>query len=151
MNESSTTITKRMQIAALLNVANYVAKYPNFPFDSNLCQPLLIDKIDTSLDSGYPNKRREQQNRRIPDNAITFAWNEMFTWSCPCIFSHLGASLSNVGQISHPHAPALFPTPTKYPTFTNLIWRTHEFVAQESFKRQLFHARAASPNPTGMY
>jgi hypothetical protein len=54
-----------MQIAALLNVANYVAKYPNFPFDSNLFQPLLINRIDTSLDSGYPNKRREQQNRRI--------------------------------------------------------------------------------------
>jgi hypothetical protein len=34
MNESSNMITKRMQIAALLNLANYVAKYPNFPFDS---------------------------------------------------------------------------------------------------------------------
>jgi hypothetical protein len=75
MNESSTMITKRMHIAALLNVPNYVAKYPNFPFDSNLFQPLLINKIDTSLDSGYPNKRRNNRTEEFcncPDNAITF-------------------------------------------------------------------------------
>jgi hypothetical protein len=110
---------------------------------------LILHLIQAILTRGENNRTEEFCN--CPDNAITFPWNEMFTWSCPCIFSHLGASLSNVGQISHPHAPALFPTPTKYPTFTNLIWRTHEFVAQESFKRQLFHARAASPNPTRMY
>ncbi len=98
---------------------------------------LIIHLIQAILARGENN--RTEQFCNCPDNAITFAWNEMFTWSCPCIFSHLGASLLNVGQIPHPHAPALFPTPTKYPTFTNLIWRTHdEFVAQEIFKRQLF-------------
>jgi hypothetical protein len=54
-----------MQIAALLNVANYVAKYPNFPFDSDLFQPLLI------LTRGENNRTEEFCN--CPDNAITFA------------------------------------------------------------------------------